>query len=122
MKLPTHPSNVKPTRAGYSIGRWDVLVVDTVKFLPGVLNAPVLNSDQLHVVERFSLDPKTMALTRSFIAEPGVFAGQVFGLGHRESCRSAVCAGQLLGAGSAGLLETDEAVKRRGEMGSFCVR
>jgi hypothetical protein len=53
MNLTTHPSTVKPTRAGHSIGRWekDVLVVDTVKFLPGVLNAPVLNSDQLHVVD-----------------------------------------------------------------------
>jgi len=75
MNLTTHPSNGKPTRAGHSIGRWekDVLVVDTVKFLPGVLNAPVLNSDQLHVVERFSLDPKTMALTRSFVAEDPVY-------------------------------------------------
>ena len=34
-----------------------MLVVDTVGFAPGVLSPPVLNSDKLHVVERFSLDP-----------------------------------------------------------------
>jgi 2-keto-4-pentenoate hydratase/2-oxohepta-3-ene-1,7-dioic acid hydratase in catechol pathway len=49
MNLTTHPSNVKATRAGHSIGRWekDVLVVDTMKFLPGVLNAPVLNPTKI---------------------------------------------------------------------------
>jgi hypothetical protein len=64
----------KPNRAGHSIGRWegDVLVVDTVDFLPGVLNAPVRHSDKLHVVERFTLDPKTMKLNRSYVAEDPV--------------------------------------------------
>src|SRR5262245_65181654 len=71
MNLKDHPANVKPTRAGHSIGRWDgdVLVVDTVGFLPGVLNGPVRNSDKLHVVERFTLDPKTMKLARAYTAE-----------------------------------------------------
>jgi hypothetical protein len=75
MNMKTHPANVKPSRAGHSIGRWegDVLVVDTVGFLPGVLNAPVRHSDRLHVVERFSLDPKTMKLTRSYVAEDPVY-------------------------------------------------
>jgi hypothetical protein len=50
-----------------------VLVVDTVAFLPGVLSAPVLNSDKLQVVERFSLDPKTMVLSRSYVAEDPVY-------------------------------------------------
>jgi len=75
MNLKAHPANVKPSRAGHSIGRWegDVLVVDTVGFLPGVLNAPVRHSDKLHVVERFSLDPKTMALTRAYEADDPVY-------------------------------------------------
>ena len=40
MNMTTHPANVKLTRAGHSIGRWDgdTLVVDTVGFLPGVIN------------------------------------------------------------------------------------
>ena len=64
MNLKEHPANIKPSRAGHSIGKWegDVLVVDTTGFLPGVLNAPVRHSDKLHVVERFSLDPKTFEL------------------------------------------------------------
>jgi hypothetical protein len=70
-----HPENLEPTRGGHSIGRWedDVLVVDTVRFLPGVLSAPVVHSGQLHVVERFSLDPETMALTRTYSAEDPIF-------------------------------------------------
>jgi hypothetical protein len=75
MNLKDHPANVKPSRAGHSIGRWegDVLVVDTVGFLPGVLSAPVRHGDKLHVVERFSLDPKTVSLTRSYVAEDPVY-------------------------------------------------
>jgi hypothetical protein len=75
MNLKAHPANVKPSRAGHSIGRWDgeTLVVDTVGFSPGVLNAPVRNSDKLHVVERFTLDPKTMRLTRQYEAEDPVY-------------------------------------------------
>ncbi len=69
-----HPPNVEPTRAGHSIGRWDndVLVVDTVGFAPGVLNPPIMNSGQLHVVERFALDFDKMTITRSYAAEDPV--------------------------------------------------
>src|SRR5438552_7353066 len=75
MNMKEHPQNVKPTRAGHSIGRWesDTLVVDTVGFLPGFLNTPVRNSDKLHVVEQFSLDPNKMALTRRYVAEDPVY-------------------------------------------------
>jgi hypothetical protein len=75
MNMKAHPAGVKPTRAGHSIGRWDgdTLVVDTVGFLPGVLNAPVRHSDKLHVVERFTLDPQTMKLTRQYEAEDPVY-------------------------------------------------
>jgi hypothetical protein len=82
MNMATHPANLKPSRAGHSIGRWekDVLVVDTVGFAPGVLSPPILNSDKLHVVERFSLEPGKMLLTRSYTAEdPVYFKGQFTG-------------------------------------------
>jgi len=82
MNLKQHPAAIKPSRAGHSIGRWDgdTLVVDTVGFLPGVLNAPVRHGDKLHVVERFSLDPKTMKLTRSYTADdPAYLKGQYTG-------------------------------------------
>jgi hypothetical protein len=75
MNMKEHPHAVKPSRAGHSIGHWDgdTLVVDTVGFLPGFLNTPVANSNQLHVVERFVLDPGKMALTRSYTAEDAVY-------------------------------------------------
>ena len=75
MSQKEHPANIKPSRAGHSIGHWegDTLVVDTVGFLPGFLNTPVRNSEKLHVVERFSLDPNKMALTRAYAAEDPVY-------------------------------------------------
>jgi hypothetical protein len=67
----THPANVTPTADGHSIGRWenDVLVVDTVGFLPGTLVGSTPHSAQLHVVERFSIDPATNTLKREVRAE-----------------------------------------------------
>jgi hypothetical protein len=75
MNLTDHANNMKPSRAGHSIGHWegDTLVVDTARFLPGFLNTPVRNSDKLHVVERFSLDPVKLALTRAYVAEDPVY-------------------------------------------------
>ncbi|HYR85444.1 MAG TPA: DUF6152 family protein [Terriglobia bacterium] len=70
-----HPQNIRQSRPGHSIGHWegDTLVVDTVGFLPGFLNTPVHNSDKLHVVEQFSLDPNKVALTRRYVAEDPVY-------------------------------------------------
>ena len=82
MDMDAHPANIAPTRGGHSIGRWedDVLVVDTVGFAPGVLSPPILNSDRLHVVERFSLDPASTSLTRTYVAEdPVYFTGRYEG-------------------------------------------
>ena len=75
MNQKTHPASPKLSRAGHSIGRWegDTLVVDTVGFLPGVLNAPVRHSDKLHVVERFTFDPAAITLTRTYTADDPVY-------------------------------------------------
>ena len=75
MNQKDHAAGIKPSRAGHSIGRWEgeMLVVDTIGFLPGVLNAPVRHSDKLHVVERFTLDPTTMKLTRKYEAEDPIY-------------------------------------------------
>ncbi len=75
MNMKEHPQNVKSSRAGHSIGHWegDTLVVDSVGFLPGFLNTPVRNSDKLHVVEQFSLDPNKMSLRRRYIAEDPMY-------------------------------------------------
>jgi hypothetical protein len=77
MQMAQHPANLEASRAGHSIGRWenDVLVVDTVGFLPGILGDLVPHTGRLHVVERFSLDTSRMALTREYVADdPEYFA------------------------------------------------
>jgi hypothetical protein len=75
MDLAAHPSGLIPSRAGDSIGRWDgdTLVVDTVAFEPGSLAGAVAHSAELHVVERFTLDPKTLALRREYLANDPVY-------------------------------------------------
>jgi hypothetical protein len=82
MNMTEHPANIEPSYSGHSIGRWDGddLVVDTIGFEPGVIAAPVRNSDKLHVFERFSLDPKAMTLTRRYVAvDPVYFIDTYFG-------------------------------------------
>ena len=79
-----HPRDVAPSRAGHSIGRWedDVLVVDTVGFEPGILSADgrLPHSDQLHVVERFTLSSDGRSLTRRWVADdPSYFEGEYTG-------------------------------------------
>lgn len=75
MDMSEHPSDIEPSRGGHSIGRWegDTLVVDTVGFEPGRLAGDVPHSSELHVVERFSLDPETMELTREYVAEDPLY-------------------------------------------------
>jgi len=75
LNMTAHPANIKPSRAGHSIGRWegDTLVVDTVGFLPGTLTGNLPHSDKLHVVERFTLNPTTFELRRDIVAEDPVY-------------------------------------------------
>ena len=63
-----HPADIEPSYAGHSIGRWegDTLVVDTIGFEAGVLSPPTRSSEQMRIVERFTLDPETLALKREY--------------------------------------------------------
>lgn len=84
MDLNAHPDGLTPTRAGHSIGRWEdgTLVVDTVGFEPGILSADgrIPHSDQLHVVEYFTLDPDRQAIDRRYVAvDPLYFEGEYTG-------------------------------------------
>jgi hypothetical protein len=77
-----HPATIEPSRGGHSVGRWenDVLVVDTLGFAPGVLSPPVMNSPELHVVERFELDPAALTITRTYTAtDPLYYTGEYTG-------------------------------------------
>src|SRR6188508_60695 len=75
LNMTAHPANMKSSRDGHSIGRWDgdTLVVDTVGFEPGSLAGSLPNSNKLHVVERFTLNPATLELTRGIVAEDPVY-------------------------------------------------
>lgn len=82
MNMDEHPANIELSYSGHSIGHWegDTLVVDTIGFEPGVIAPPVKHSDQLHVVERYTLDPDTLALTRNYVAtDPVYFAEDYVG-------------------------------------------
>ena len=84
LNLSEHPTDIEPSMAGHSIGYWDddVLIVDSVGFNAGILSADgrVPHSDQLRIVERFSLDPETMVLARSYVADdPLYLVGQYTG-------------------------------------------
>jgi hypothetical protein len=82
MDMAEHPAEIEPSYAGHSIGRWDgdVLVVDTIGFEPGIIAAPIRHSDQLHIIERYSLDPEKLALKRDYVAtDPVYFVGEYVG-------------------------------------------
>ncbi|MES2626448.1 MAG: DUF6152 family protein [Pseudomonadota bacterium] len=78
MDMDGHPADLEPSQFGHSIGKWegDTLVVDSIGFEAGVLSPPTLSSEQLHIVERFTLDPKTMSIHREYSAvDPVYLAG-----------------------------------------------
>lgn len=77
LDMATHPKNLKPGRAGHSIGKWDgdTLVVDTIGFLPGYLegNSGVKHSDRLHVVEKFTLGNNGTSLVRTWVGDDALY-------------------------------------------------
>lgn len=72
-----HPDDIVPSRGGHSIGKWedDVLVVDTVGFIPGVLHPlrGVPHSDQMHTIEKISFDADSKTLKRSYVIEDPLY-------------------------------------------------
>ncbi len=80
LDMDEHPENIEPSVGGHSIGHWedDVLVVDTVGFEQGLLlhQGGVHHSPDMHVAERFYLDPETSQLVRSYrLTDPAYFVG-----------------------------------------------
>jgi hypothetical protein len=78
--LAEHPASLQPSRSGHSIGHWegDVLVVDTSGFLPGTLRGVTPHSEQLHVVERFSVDAQTLLLKREYRADDPLYFTETY--------------------------------------------
>lgn len=77
-----HPAKITPSRAGHSIGKWEgnTLVVDTVGFAEGYLDgrSGVKHSDQMHVVEKFTLDPAEGSLSRTYEGEDSLYLTKAF--------------------------------------------
>ncbi|NIS90657.1 MAG: hypothetical protein GTN98_11375 [Woeseiaceae bacterium] len=80
LDIDEHPEDMRPSRAGHSIGRWEdgVLVVDTIGFAPGYLDGRIgiMHSDQLHVVERFTFDPAMQSLMREYVIEDPLYLAE----------------------------------------------
>src|SRR6185503_13256282 len=72
-----HPTDVKPTQQGHSIGRWDgdTLVVDTIAFAPdrSGLGASVPSGPGKHTVERFTLSPDKVHLRYEITVEDPMY-------------------------------------------------
>ncbi len=77
-----HPTNITPSRAGHSIGRFEgnTLVVDTVGFLPGVIvpQSGLMHSAAMHAVERFTVDNATGLLSRTYRGNDPRFLTSVY--------------------------------------------
>jgi hypothetical protein len=81
------PANIKPSRMGYSVGRWDgeTLIIETSGIEANIIESPAvgsnvaggtLHSDQLRIVERYTraADGKTLLLTAT-LEDPVTFRG-----------------------------------------------
>jgi len=73
--MTAHPDNIEPSYAGHSIGHWEgnTLVVDTIGFAAGVLSPPTRSSEQMHIVERFTLDTDRWSLRRDYSVTDPVY-------------------------------------------------
>ncbi len=71
LDMTEHPSDITPSRAGHSIGKWEgeTLIVDTIGFEEGWLTATfagIKHSDQLHVTEKFYLSDDGNSLIQEY--------------------------------------------------------
>jgi hypothetical protein len=72
-----HAANVKPSRHGDSIGRWegDTLVVDTIAYEPSIsgLGVSVPSGPAKHTVEHFTLSPDKVRLRYEITVEDPMY-------------------------------------------------
>ncbi len=78
LDMESHPDDLVPSIVGHSIGKWegDTLVVDTIGFAEGYLSATgraVKHSEEMHVVERFSLSEDGNRLDRTYIVNDPLY-------------------------------------------------
>ena len=70
MNLSEHPDAVQPSEMGHSIGRFEngTLIINTEKFIEGVLIGTTLHTDQMTIEERISVTPDKGRLLVSWIS------------------------------------------------------
>lgn len=78
--MTAHPDALEPSYAGHSIGNWEgnALIVDTVGFAAGVLSPPTRSSEQMHIVERFTLDTESWSLRRDYSVTDPVYLAEPY--------------------------------------------
>tara|TARA_Y100000590_G_scaffold442220_1_gene570037 strand:- start:1428 stop:2456 length:1029 start_codon:yes stop_codon:yes gene_type:complete len=69
MNMSSHPAHIEPTDMGHSIGRFEngTLIIDTAGFSPGVLVGSILNTDEMIMTERLSIQENTGRLLISWV-------------------------------------------------------
>lgn len=82
MNLDEHPEDFEPTDNGHSIGRieGETLIINTARFAPGTISGTALNTDQMTLEERLSVEPDTGNLLIEWtINEPVYYAEPIRG-------------------------------------------
>lgn len=69
----TPPANLKPTRLGHSVGRWegDTLVIESTGISANLTNWSTKHSDRLRIVERFTRSSDGTLLLTATLEDPG---------------------------------------------------
>jgi hypothetical protein len=75
MNMDAHPADIEPSDMGHSIGQFEdgVLIIDTSNFSEGVLRGSTLNTDQMTMVERLSIQEDTGRLLISWIVNEPIY-------------------------------------------------
>ena len=75
MDMDAHPTDIERSDMGHSIGRLvdGTLIIDTAGFSEGVLRGSTLNTDQMTMVERLSIQENTGRLVISWVVNEPVY-------------------------------------------------
>jgi hypothetical protein len=92
MNMKDHPQNLKPSRAGHSIGHWegDTLIIDTVAFLPGFDYAGTQELEAARRRAGFTGSDQDGADAQLCCRRCRVLEGQIYGVRYRASGRCSI--------------------------------
>lgn len=75
MDTDAHPADIEPSDMGHSIGRFEdgTLIINTASFSEGVLRGSTLNTDQMTMVEKLSIEKNTGRLLISWVVNEPIY-------------------------------------------------